>query len=169
MDPESIVIQQITTELCASYHDCVDSVARERRYLGSIEAPPLEKAYAFMDRLLADGMPFIVAVGAGKVVGWCDISRATMAGAQHCGHLGMGVLAGYRGMGLGGRLMLSALETAKSAGIERVNLSVFSTNEPAIALYKKLGFEVEGLHRNARKLDGITEDIIDMALFLVPQ
>src|SRR5262249_62087116 len=37
------------------FHAAVDVVARERRYLAFLEAPPLESTRAFMRRLLADG------------------------------------------------------------------------------------------------------------------
>jgi RimJ/RimL family protein N-acetyltransferase len=39
-------------------------------------------------------------------------------------------------------------------------------NEPAIALYKKFGFEIEGIHKNVVCIDGKYENHIFMALLL---
>lgn len=47
---------------------------------------------------------------------------------------------------------------------ERVELDVYASNGPALGLYEKLGFVVEGVHRRARKLDGQVDDLISMAL-----
>ena len=56
------------------------------------------------------------------------------------------------------------IEKAKHTGLERIELEVFASNDPAIALYKKLGFAVEGLKRKALKRDGIYDDVIQMAV-----
>ncbi|MEP6757424.1 MAG: GNAT family N-acetyltransferase, partial [Chthonomonadales bacterium] len=100
------------------------------------------------------------------VIGWCDIVPKKMEGFRHIGTLGMGIKEGYRGQGIGSRLMESTLNRAKEIGLERVELDAFATNTNAIALYKKFGFEVEGVKKAARKLDGIVEDNICMAKLL---
>lgn len=48
----------------------------------------------------------------------------------------------------------------------RVELSVRENNLSAIALYKRIGFAVEGLSRNAVKIDGVYENVIQMAVLL---
>jgi ribosomal protein S18 acetylase RimI-like enzyme len=48
----------------------------------------------------------------------------------------------YRRRGLGRVLSTALLSWAHSAGAERAYLQVLADNEPAIALYRKLGFEV---------------------------
>ena len=54
---------------------------------------------------------------------------------------GMGVAPGHRRTGLGARILQAALDTASTAGVDTVWLEVLEANEPAIALYEKLGFE----------------------------
>jgi ribosomal protein S18 acetylase RimI-like enzyme len=61
-------------------------------------------------------------------------------------------------------LATEAIRAAREAGIERIELEVFASNEPAIALYRALGFATEGIKRKARKLDGSHEDNVCMAL-----
>jgi len=76
----------------------------------------------------------------------------------------MGVLPQARGRGLGARLAAAAIEQAWSEGLERVELEVFASNVPAIGIYRKLRFNIEGVKRRARKLDGSYDDIVFMAL-----
>src|SRR5262245_21963971 len=112
-----------------SFHAAVDVVARERRYLGFVEAPPLDSTRDFVRRMLAGGGVQMCAVAPeDSVVGWCDIYRKTMEGFRHCGVLGMGLLPDYRGRGLGERLAVETIEAAQLAGIERVELEVFASN-----------------------------------------
>jgi RimJ/RimL family protein N-acetyltransferase len=41
---------------------------------------------------------------------------------------------------------------------------VYPSNTPAIHLYEKFGFQLEGCRRKAKKLDGVHEDILIMGL-----
>ena len=150
-----------------SFNAAVDIVARERKYLIFLEGPPLETTHRFVEHLLAGGGVQILAVTSQEVVvGWCDIVRHQREGFRHVGTLGMGILAEYRGQGLGDRLATDTIRAATEAGMERIELEVFASNERAIALYRKLGFVTEGIKRNARKLDGVYDDNVFMALLM---
>ena len=46
----------------------------------------------------------------------------------------------------------------------RVELSVRDNNASAIALYNRVGFEIEGLQRNATRVDGVYENVVLMAI-----
>jgi RimJ/RimL family protein N-acetyltransferase len=76
----------------------------------------------------------------------------------------MGLLPRMRGRGLGRRLAEAAIRAAFSQGVERIELEVFASNAAAIALYRRLGFQVEGVKRQARHLDGRYDDNVLMAL-----
>jgi len=148
-----------------SFNAAVDIVARERKYLIFLEGPPLESTERFVGHLLAGGGVQMLAVTSEEVVvGWCDIVRKQREGFRHVGTLGMGILAKYRGQGLGHRLATDTIRAATEAGMERIELEVFASNERAIALYRKLGFVTEGIKRRARKLDGAYDDNVFMAL-----
>ena len=66
--------------------------------------------------------------------------------------------------GLGRRLIEPTLEAARAFPLARVELAVRADNERAIALYRKVGFEVEGRRRRAMLVDGVYYDDIIMAL-----
>lgn len=148
-------------------HRCVDVVARERRYIAFTAAPPLASSRAFVRMLLDGGGVQVVAVDVtGEVVGWCDLVRDPRDGFAHGWRLGMGLLPSVRGRGIGRRLAQAAIASAVEHGAERIELEVFASNARAIALYERLGFAREGVKRRARKLDGIVDDSVMMALLI---
>ena len=82
--------------------------------------------------------------------------------AHRCS-IGIGVRKEYQGLGIGSILMEHALDFAKNAGYEVMELGVFSDNEPALALYKKMGFIEWGRMPDAFRLDdGTSLDEITM-------
>lgn len=159
-------ILPINQEDVEGYRSAVDSVARERKYLAFLEAPPMEMSRAFVLENIKQGRPHFVAFVEDKIVGWCDISSLHRPVFAHAGCLGIGVIDGYRGTGIGQALIKAALQKAKDIGLTRVELTVRENNLRAIALYKKFGFAIEGLHPNAVRIDGIYENHISMGLLL---
>jgi ribosomal protein S18 acetylase RimI-like enzyme len=144
----------------------LDSVARERRYLTFLQAPPLEEVGNFLRRNIRKGHPQYVALSGVKVVGWCDalpIDRPTRA---HTGVLGLAVLAEFRGRGIGTALLRETLNGARAFGLTRVELGVRAGNAHVVPLYERFGFVREGVQKNAIRLDGEYEDLICMALLL---
>lgn len=58
------------------------------------------------------------------------------------------VLPQYRRFGIGKGLVQSALEFCRNSNIVAVTLEVRKSNEAAISLYTKLGFEVQGIRKS---------------------
>jgi len=146
-------------------HAALDEVAKERRYLAFLGAPPFAATREFSRALTSGAGVQVVAVTEDeRVVGWCDIVRVPMEGFNHTGRLGMGLLAPYRGRGVGRRLAQAAIAAAWEAGMTRIELEVLASNPKAIRLYEKLGFVHEGVKRRARHLDGAWDDNVLMAL-----
>ena len=151
-------------EYIESLHRALDAVARERKYLTLLEAPPLPETREFVLNTIEKGDPQFVALANGEVVGWCDIRRHGFPAHAHRGTLGMGIIPAYRGQGLGLRLLKTTLERAGAAGLVRIELAVYVDNARAIALYDKAGFVREGLVRDAVLVDGQYRDAFAMAL-----
>jgi RimJ/RimL family protein N-acetyltransferase len=160
----TVEIRPITPDDIEGFHRAVDVVARERKYLAFLEAPPLASAREFVLENIAKGNPQFVAIADGGVLGWCDVVRASRPIHAHAGVLGMGLLPPFRGQGLGRRLVEASLQAAKLAGFSRVELTVHADNPRAIALYERVGFVREGIKRHAMCIDGRFGDVIMMAL-----
>jgi RimJ/RimL family protein N-acetyltransferase len=162
--PPDVTIAPITPDDIPGFHRAIDEVARERKFLTLLEAFPFPITQDFVLENIKNGHPQFVALAAGEVVGWCDIRRPPFPAHAHRGTLGMGIIAAYRGCGLGLRLINAALYRAAEVGIVRVELDVYANNARAIALYEKVGFVREGLARDAVFIDGVYRDAIAMAL-----
>jgi len=161
-------ILPITEEHIPGFRAFVDVLARERKYLAFLEAPPPENVTRFVRNNIEQGFPQFVVLSAGTVVGWCDVlpNRSRVI-YSHCGTLGVGLLPGFRGKGIGRRLMRRTIDAAFAFGLTRIELTVREGNLNAIALYKSLGFEAEGMHRMAVRIEGEYENLYSMALLRV--
>lgn len=100
----------------------------------------------------------------GKVVG--NIGLHPEAGRRriHAASVGMSVSKEWQGKGVGSALLVAVIDLAeKWMGITRLELTVFADNAHAIALYRKHGFEQEGVFRHFALRDGAYVDALSMA------
>lgn len=98
MAVEIITIPQDHIE---GFHRALDFVARERRYLAFLEAPPPESTRDFVLNNIAQGYPQWVVLSAGELVGWCDIIPKSRPVHARVGVLGVALLPEFRGQGIG--------------------------------------------------------------------
>ena len=147
----------------AGFREVLDGVARERRYLAFLEAPPPARIRRFVLDGLRAGISQHVAVDDERVVGWCDVVPKSHDTLRHSGTLGMGVAASHRGIGVGTALLRATLEGAVARGLTRIELVVRTDNVPAIELYRRHGFELEGRLRRYVMVDGVAYDALQMA------
>ena len=159
----TVEFRQIQLADTDTFRAAVDIVARERKYIALVEAPPIEQVRAFVARNVEHGYPQIVAAVDGAVVGWCNVPPASRAVSAHVGDLFMGLLPEFRSRGFGERLLRQAVQASDAFGFRRIELGVFATNIAAAALYRKVGFVEEGTRRMAILVDGIYHDEIIMA------
>lgn len=101
-----------------------------------------------------------------RIVGNIELSSTARLKMKHVGWIGMGILPDYQNQGLGQKLFKLLLKNADLyPQIERIELEVLSRNQLGFALYRKMGFVVEGLKRKAYKqVDGRMEDGYIMSL-----
>lgn len=82
----------------------------------------------------------VLVVAEGKIVGSADVHRLPYK-QSHMGSFGLSVAKDYRGSGLGRILTEEMLRQAKEVlKVEMVELTCNLENEPAHALYQKVGF-----------------------------
>jgi putative acetyltransferase len=133
---------------------------------GTLQMPyPSEELWK---KRLADrpkGMYSLVACVNGDVVGNLTLfHRAASPRRQHAGELGMGVHDRWQGKGVGGALMAAAVDLADNwLNLVRLELTVYTDNQPAIHLYEKWGFQREGTMAKYAFCDGGFVDALMMA------
>lgn len=114
---------------------------------------------------LPEGSYPLVAEVDGEVVGQLTLhTNPTSPRRRHAGALGMAVRDDWQGKGVGTALMAACIDLADNwLNLRRLELEVFTDNEPAIRLYKKFGFEIEGTLRQHALRDGQYTDTYMMA------
>ena len=140
-------------------------------YLSSEFDPPEERiAERILDVRLSDNSLFIVAEADDVVVGALTCAGGTLAADRHTTSLGMYVAKEWRNQGVGSGLMAYAIQwAAQSPMVERMELEVYASNERAIHLYEKFGFEHEGRKRRMFYHHGQVIDNLIMASLFTPR
>jgi len=91
----------------------------------------------WLDTILGEDTLNVAAVHEGSVVG-----HATLVPDRHGEHeLAIFVLQTFQGAGIGTNLVETLLGLAQSEGLGKVWLTVERWNDPAVTLYRKVGFE----------------------------
>jgi len=105
-----------------------------------------------------------VALANDEIVGNCGLHGNKNPRRQHCWGVGMSVRDDWQGKGVGTKLMSTLIDLADNwLGALRLELTVYTDNAAAIALYKKFGFVVEGTQRAYALRDGALVDSLMMA------
>jgi putative acetyltransferase len=111
-----------------------------------------------------DNMHVLVACAGADIIGSGALVVQANARRRHVGELGLGVHDAWHRRGVGSRLLGSLLDLAdRWLNLTRLELTVYTDNLAAIALYEKHGFHREGLLERYAFRDGAFADVFAMA------
>lgn len=114
------------------------TVADEEKYLSQVAADPNTLSiFCFVDGVLA---------------GNCRISRKTKQKNRHRASIGIALIQKFWNLGIGTALFKEMIAIAESWGVVQLELEVFEGNDRAIALYRKMGFEIVSHVPNAIRM-----------------
>jgi len=139
--------------------------AQANALAGTLQLPfPSEEAWKERLAKFTDRDYGLVACVEREIVGMLSLHASRRLRRAHVGDLGMAVHDKWAGKGVGTALMKAAIELAdKWLNLTRLELTVYTDNESALRLYKKLGFQIEGTHRKYAFRDGAYVDAYTMA------
>jgi putative acetyltransferase len=113
-----------------------------------------------------EGDILLVAVDNDEIIRQISLFGNTQMRRRHAAMFGFAVIEHAQGKGVGSALMKVMIDYAdKWTTFLRIELTVYAHKDSGIALYKKFGFEQEGLLRNYSLKNGRFENVIVMARF----
>lgn len=103
----------------------------------------------------------IVAMIEGKIVGWAALSNVS----SRCVYSGVAevsvyVDSGFRGMGVGDKLMDSLIQESESNGIWTLQAGIFPENKVSLKLHHKHGFRTIGIKERIGKMGNTWRDVV---------
>ncbi|MBU8917781.1 GNAT family N-acetyltransferase [Bacillus sp. FJAT-29953] len=114
----------------------------------------------------SENSTILVAENSGTLVGYMFVIGGTARRTKHSVYLVVGILKDYRGQGIVTKLFERLNQWAVRHKIHRLELTVVTRNEVGVALYKKMGFEIEGTKKRSLLIAGEFVDEYYMAKLL---
>lgn len=98
---------------------------------------------AYRQAFDCDDVVYVVAKDEGRIVGSCGVRNILSEGEI----TNVMVDKPFRGRGISYPMLQILLDEGKKLGIQQFFLEVRASNQPAIHLYEKCGFKVEGIRK----------------------
>lgn len=90
-----------------------------------------------------------VAIEEDQIQGYMFVQNEKPNRISHRAYVVIGVHSASRGKGIGKALFAHVNDWAKKVKLHRLDLTVMTKNDAAVTLYKKMGFEIEGIKRDS--------------------
>jgi len=130
---------------------------------------PYPSAAIWQQRLKQSGRTVLVACNAdGAIIGHCGAwAPSDNPRVAHIIGMGITVTPAWQGRGVGSALLSAMVQQVRDyQPYRRMELTVFAGNAPAIALYRKLGFQQEAVLTGYAYQAGQYRDCLQMSLWL---
>ena len=110
----------------------------------SFEEPLFGPSYWRADRARPPALCVVAEADDGRLLAYCDGFTAGEGGDVNS----IAVVPAARGQGVGVRVLEAFLDAARARGAAVIHLEVATDNAPALALYRRAGFERVGTRRD---------------------
>lgn len=156
-------IREIDKCEVSMYFECLKKIDQETRFM---MFEPDERQ--FDENLITSYLTnkddlFIGAFNEHEIVGFLSAKRGSFRRIRHSAYIVIGIRQTSQRQGIGSKLFDKLDEWARKNQLKRLELTVEVVNNPAINLYKKKGFSIEGTKRKTMLVDGEFVDEYMMA------
>lgn len=111
--------------------------------------------------------PMVVAEAAEDIIGWASLNQFSARPAyRFIADLSVYIERGWRGKGIGTRLLGEIEARARALGYHKIVLSAFPFNQAGMRLYERSGFRTVGIYHEQGLVDGHWVDTIIMEKLL---
>ncbi|MEK3854325.1 GNAT family N-acetyltransferase [Cytobacillus sp. FSL H8-0458] len=161
--PKQYIVKNVSYKIRSAVEEDAKELSKVRVQIdGETENMDREAGEAYIDETgfielvkkdsISDRNIFLVAEVNGRIAGFSRCQGSELKRSRHKVEFGVCVLKEFWGFAIGKNLLAQSIQWADSNHIKKITLNVLETNENAIKLYKKNGFEIEGLLKMDKRL-----------------
>jgi len=100
-----------------------------------------------------------------QLIGYSFLSKFSRKTKSHVCTYGIVIEDKWQGNGYGYQVCKHMIKTAWGKKYEKIWITTYFDNKAAFKIYRKLGFNVEGIFVNEEKLHGKNRHVVSMGLF----
>ena len=156
-------IREIYKSEARAYFECLKSIDQETKFM---MFEPDERQFdedLIVNNLSNENDLFLGAFSEHEIVGFLAAKRGNFRRIRHSAYIVIGIRQTFQGQGIGSKLFDKLDEWARKNQLKRLELTVEVSNTPAINLYEKHGFSIEGIKSKTMLVDGEFVDEYMMA------
>lgn len=150
-------IREICRQDAKNYLSLLNQLDRETKLmlyeLGERKSTEEEVAHRLEKVIAAEHETIFVAEEDGELVGHIEGHGGSLKRNRHTVCVVIGIIQTYHNRGIGTKLFEALEDWAEKREIHRMELTVMEHNRPAMMLYAKRGFQVEGMRKQALYVD----------------
>ena len=166
---KTVTIRQAEIDDAEKLLNCIKTYVPQSEYIPKLEQEiklTIEQEKEWINYFLTnENSLLLIAEFDNEIIGNIDLTGNRRKIMEHTAVIGMGMLKEWRNTGLGTALLKLAIEWAKENSIlELLWLQVYADNELGLGLYRKMGFEENGIMKNFFKQDGKYFDNLTMTM-----
>ncbi|MDW4508590.1 GNAT family N-acetyltransferase [Priestia megaterium] len=143
----------------------VREIIEAGEFIQKDEPRTVEEEQDFIALVEKNNHMYVVAEVEGEVLGIARVLRGEIKMKSHTGLFRTWLISKAQGMGIGKQFMNYTLNWCKENHLHKLSLTVFASNKVAYELYKKVGFEQEGVMKEQAYFNNEYVDEIYMSIF----
>ncbi|MFJ5761058.1 GNAT family N-acetyltransferase [Neobacillus sp. NPDC093182] len=165
-----MLFREITPNDAGSLINLLKQVESESKFMlfepGERKMSGEEQAKRIEVMRKSDNSTIFIAEEDEQLIGYLIAMGGNATRNKHSVYIVIGILAQWRGLGIGTILFEQLEKWAKEHNVHRLELTVVTQNQAGLQLYKKMGFEIEGTKRQSLYIDGKFVDEFYMSKLL---
>ena len=166
---KTVTSRQANSDDAEKLLNCIKTYVPQSDYIPKLEQEiklTIEQANEWINSFLTnENSVLLIAEYENEIIGNIDLTGSRRKIMEHTAVIGMGMLKEWRNSGLGTALLKLAIEWAKENPIlELLWLQVYTDNKLGLGLYRKMGFEENGIMKNFFKQDEKYFDNLTMTM-----
>ncbi len=142
----------------------IRSLPRKDNYYLLVDVQNDQAMGRWIEKIQSGEIIGFVATEGGDIIGYCNLKTNDPPWTRHVGEIRIGVLAAYRGRGIGKALAEQIFSIARARGLQKLWARMAISQDAAQHLFKSLGFRTEALLSGfVKNENGLTDTLVIMS------